>query len=97
MNQIQSQNHDTVELISLPTQLVMRNAPDVRQAIKQRIDAGRHLLVLDLEPVEFVDSSGLSVLVSALKALRPVAGQAVLSSPQDDVRGFREQARSYTA
>ena len=94
---LQSQSHGNVELVTLPRQLVMANAQETRAAIRELIDNGRTRVVLDLEPVEFVDSSGLSVLVSALKALRPVAGQAVLLSPQDDVRGFREQARSYTA
>lgn len=93
MTQMQSQDHDAVELISLPTQLVMRNAPEVRRAIQDRIEAGRHLLILDLEPVEFVDSSGLSVLVSTLKALRPVSGEVVLLSPSDDVRALIELTR----
>ncbi|MCB2191500.1 MAG: STAS domain-containing protein [Deltaproteobacteria bacterium] len=36
-------------------------------------------LVLDLEKVDFMDSSGLTVLISALKALRENGGQLVLS------------------
>jgi anti-sigma B factor antagonist len=44
-------------------------APTFRQAVVQLVDAGDTRLLLDLERVEFMDSSGLGALVSILKAL----------------------------
>lgn len=93
MNELQTQSHGAVELVSLPNQLVMRNAPEVRKAIRDLVEAGHHLLILDLEPVEFVDSSGLSVLVTTLKALQPVGGSVVLLDPSDNVRALIELTR----
>ncbi len=44
-------------------------ALEFRDAIRARIDAGQHDLVLDLSRVEFVDSSGLGSIVGTLKYL----------------------------
>lgn len=90
---LKTQSFDAVELITLPQRLVMANAPEVRAAIKDLIDDGRTRLVLDLQGVEFVDSSGLSVLVSTLKAVQPRGGEVLLLSPSDGVRSLIELTR----
>lgn len=90
---LHNQSHGPVELVALPAQLVMANAREVRAAIHDLIEDGRIHLVLDLENVEFIDSSGLSVLVSTLKALQPLQGQVVLLRPSDGVRSLIELTR----
>ena len=49
-------------------------APTMKGRIKELIDAGRTEIVCDLSEVSFVDSSGLSALVSGLKATREQGG-----------------------
>ena len=44
-------------------------APALRDALLQQIDAGHSQIVLDLSTTEFMDSSGLGALVSAVKRL----------------------------
>jgi anti-sigma B factor antagonist len=90
---LSSQSHGSVELVTLPARLVMANAQPAREAIKRLIDDGRTRLVLDLHAVEVVDSSGLSVLVSTLKAAQPRHGEVVLLSPSDGVRSLIELTR----
>jgi anti-sigma B factor antagonist len=91
--ELHSESFGSVELVSLPQHLVMANAAETREALKDLIAAGRHRLVLDLQPVEFIDSSGLSVLISALKQVKPLDGIIVLLSPSDDVRALIELTR----
>ena len=45
-------------------------APEFRMALVDLIKAGHRNLVIDLAAVRFIDSSGLSALVSALKMLK---------------------------
>ena len=45
-------------------------APEFRGAVLQLIKSGHRNLVVDLQDVAFIDSSGLGTLVSALKHLR---------------------------
>ena len=49
-------------------------AGEFRTTLLQLIDVGHHRLVVDLGDVNFVDSSGLGALVSALRALKQLAG-----------------------
>jgi len=61
-------------------------APQLRHAVNELIDAGSRKLVVDLTKVGFLDSTGLGVLVGALKRLRDSGGDLVLAAPQRPVR-----------
>lgn len=85
--------YDTVEIIKLPEKLIMANAAETREAIRSIVGSISSQLILDLHEVLFIDSSGLSVLVSALKASQELQGRVVLLSPSDDVRSLIELTR----
>lgn len=46
-----------------------RGAPALKERIAEFVSAGSEWIVLDLSDVEFIDSSGLGAIVSALKLL----------------------------
>ena len=92
---ISNQQYGNVDVVKLPQRLVMANAPAVRKDLLHLIDTGHQQLVLDLGEVAFVDSSGLSVLVSALKAANKKAGSVVLLNLTNDVRALVELTRMH--
>jgi len=49
-------------------------APRLREKLVELVEAGARHVVVDLSRVEFLDSTGLGVLVGALKRLRAVNG-----------------------
>jgi anti-sigma B factor antagonist len=49
-------------------------APALDDALSAAVVAGATLIVVDLSAVDFLDSTGLSVLVKALKRVRDVEG-----------------------
>jgi anti-sigma B factor antagonist len=49
-------------------------APRLREAVVTAIDSGSTRLVIDVENVEFLDSTGVGVLVGALKKVRSSGG-----------------------
>jgi anti-sigma B factor antagonist len=63
----------------LDRRLDASGAPDFKTRVGDRIDTGVSLLVLDLSAVEFVDSTGLSAILSALKRLPPEGGILALA------------------
>ncbi len=90
---LQPKDHGPVCVIRLPQNLTMANAPAYRHAIRDVIDEGRDRLVMDMSDVAFVDSSGLSVLISALKAARKVGGDVALAGPSAEVQALIELTR----
>ena len=58
-------------------------APKLRDRITELVDAGNLNLVVDLEGVEFMDSTGLGVLVGGLKKVRTNGGSLSLVCTQE--------------
>jgi anti-sigma B factor antagonist len=58
-------------------------APKLRETIVSLVDAGQYDLVVDLERVEFLDSTGLGVLVGGLKRVRTHDGSLSLVCTQE--------------
>ena len=71
----------------------MENANDVRTQTKTIIDEGNGKLVIDLEHLTFLDSSGCSVLISAYKAIRARQGRLVLSHVSPEIMSLFELTR----
>jgi anti-sigma B factor antagonist len=86
-------NFKGVTIVRLGRRLAMADVPAVRRSILERIDGEHPRLILDLGQVEFVDSSGLSVLVSAQQAAQAVQGDVVLLNPRPVVRSLIELTR----
>lgn len=62
------------------------SAPQLRSAVYEIVESGQSQIAIDLSRVAFLDSTGLGVLVGALKRLREQNGTMVLLSPQKPVR-----------
>ena len=53
----------------------------LRERIRDVFDAGTRRLVVDMSGVDFIDSTGLGVLVGALRYFKEVNGEILLRSP----------------
>ena len=53
-------------------------APRLRERLIDLVNGGQHRIVVDLSGVEFLDSTGLGVLVGALKRVRTNDGEMAL-------------------
>jgi len=77
-------------LLELEGQIDLYSAPAFKERILGAIDTGKRRLVVDLSKVDFMDSTGLSVLVGAWKRVRPVEGSVTIVSQRDEVRRLFE-------
>ncbi|HEU4868851.1 MAG TPA: STAS domain-containing protein [Actinomycetota bacterium] len=58
----------------------------LREAIAKVADEKNHFIAVDVQAVEFMDSSGLGVIVGAHKRLKGEEGELVLVSPNKQMR-----------
>ena len=84
---------DSIDLVEISGRLVMANAPEARRQLKSIVEQGSGKLIVDLSDVGFMDSSGLSVLISAFKQARAVKGDVVLLNPSPTVQTLIELTR----
>lgn len=57
-------------IVSVGGEIDVYTAPKLREALVELVNAGRYQLVVDVEGVDFLDSTGLGVLVGGLKRVR---------------------------
>jgi anti-sigma B factor antagonist len=86
-------SHGPVDVLSFSDTLNAATTAALRQQLKELIESGRSRLVMDMARVRFVDSSGLSVFVVALKAARAAGGDVVLLKLTPEVRSIVELTR----
>ena len=78
--------HGGQTVIKAAGELDVNTAPELREHLARVINGGARIISVDLASVTFIDSTALSVLVSALKRLRQADGDLRLSSPSPSVR-----------
>jgi anti-sigma B factor antagonist len=76
----------TVSVVSLNGALNARSAEDAKQTFRDLVQKGVTQVIVDLESVPFIDSSGLAALVSGLKTLGGEASNLKLAAPQSQAR-----------
>ena len=71
----------------------MATVHDVRRALSSIFDRGQSRLLIDLNAVTYIDSSGMGTLIAAMKQARAAGGDVRLCGLQDDVRAIFEMTR----
>ena len=72
-------------VIAVGGEIDVYTAPKLREQIVQLVDEGHYHLVVDMEQVEFLDSTGLGVLVGGLKRVRAHDGSLRLVCTQERI------------
>jgi len=67
-------SHEGMPVLAVAGQVDVRSAAGMRRHLLKLLDAGHTNVVVDMTGVDFMDSSGLNVLVGAVRAVRPAGG-----------------------
>jgi anti-sigma B factor antagonist len=70
-------------VVAVGGEIDVYTAPKLRDQITELVGAGAYNIVIDLEAVEFLDSTGLGVLVGGLKKVRAHDGSLELICSQE--------------
>ena len=71
---IKEQFRDNWVLLEINGEIDMATGPELRQRIVQYVQEGHLHIILDLAKVDFIDSTGLGVLIGGLKRTRSHGG-----------------------
>lgn len=77
---------DGIAVINLQGRLDLTSANELKEASRKFISEGNCKLILNMEQVDFVNSSGLGALVSILKEVRTNKGALRISNLASYVR-----------
>lgn len=72
-------------VVDVAGEIDVYTAPQLREQLVELVDSGRYDLVIDMERVEFLDSTGLGVLVGGLKRVRAHDGSLRLVCTQERI------------
>ena len=62
---VEEHNHGAASVLTVTGELDLRTSPELEDRLSRAFDAGAELVILDLRGIEFMDSTGLRVLLSA--------------------------------
>jgi anti-sigma B factor antagonist len=82
---VSSTEQGSVTIVHVAGEIDVYTAPLLREVLDKQVAAGRIALVVDLEKVTFMDSTGLGVLVGRLKLVRGQNGSLRIVSNQDRI------------
>ena len=78
-------NKDGIEIVDVEGEIDVYTAPRLRELLIDLVNNGHYQLVVNMEKVEFLDSTGLGVLVGGLKRVRAHDGSLDLVCTQERI------------
>jgi anti-sigma B factor antagonist len=78
------------QVLEVEGQIDLYTAPELKEHAWRAMDAGKTRLLVDLTRVTFMDSTGLGVLVGALKRLRAGLGELAIVVTGSDIERLFE-------
>src|SRR5437899_1608744 len=82
---VETTTKDGANVVSLRGEIDVYTAPRLRQTLIDLVEGGATDIVVDMERVDFLDSTGLGVLVGGLKRVKDRDGTMKLVANQDRI------------
>ena len=79
-----------VRTISVRGELDLSTAPDLEGPLEQALESGESSVLIDLSQCEFIDSTGIALIVRAWQRLDSDGNGLVICSQNDQVRRVLE-------
>ena len=83
---VSSRSHAGHTTVSVRGEIDLYTAPQLQEELSSALNAEPERLLIDMSQVEFCDSTGMNVLLSALKQAKEQGGMLELAGPRPAVR-----------
>ncbi|HKD68694.1 MAG TPA: STAS domain-containing protein [Candidatus Binataceae bacterium] len=88
-----AEKHEGTDVVRMPRRMDAAAADALRSELRDLAGGGSGRLLLDMSAVKFIDSTGLGVIVTAMKAARDRGGRLAMFALPDKVRMLVELTR----
>ncbi|HJE57087.1 MAG TPA: STAS domain-containing protein [Nocardiopsis listeri] len=82
---ISSRSQDDVVVVTVGGEIDLYTAPQLRDELVGSLEEGTRRLLVDMSRTEFCDSTGISVLLAAMKRAREKGGDLEIVAPRPAV------------
>jgi anti-sigma B factor antagonist len=90
VNTTEESNRVIVEIVG---EVDLYNAPKVRDTINELMDKDKINIIIDLDEVDYIDSSGIGVLISSATDIKDLGGTLKLKCNSPNVKRVFELTR----
>ncbi len=87
---IQVEESNGISIFRIEGDIDINSSPEVKKSFDAAIKGKKEKILVNLESVNYVDSSGLATLVEILKNMRSYGGKLKLTNLSPKVRGLFE-------
>jgi anti-sigma B factor antagonist len=84
--EIKTRDVEGIIILDIDGEIDLYNAPEIKDTIKKEMDAGHKKIVINLEHVSYIDSSGIGALISSLSNLKKIGGGLKIIHVYESVR-----------
>lgn len=85
-----AQDAGGVYVVQVEGQLIVGNRQELKELVREALEAGERKFVIDFTDTGYIDSSGLGALVSISKKVREAGGDLRLAGLNEDLRSLFE-------
>ena len=82
---LEASDHGDLTIVAVKGEVDLYTAPALKERVADLVSSGRHRIAVDLAGVEFMDSTGLGVLIGGLKRCKEAGGSLALIGPREPV------------
>ena len=94
--EIEKREEGTITILSIGGEVDLYNAPRLKEEIQGLIDAKKHKVIVNLDRVTYIDSSGIGALISSFSNLKKIEGTLRISNLTGSVRKVFELTKLTT-
>ncbi len=87
---------DDIAVLDVDGDIDLYSASDLRDSVFEQIDIGKTKVIINLENVTYIDSSGIGTLITSLSKIKKINGKMCIINVYDSVKKVFELTKLTT-
>ncbi len=81
-----NREEDGIVILSITGEIDLYNAPELKEAVQKLVDEKKYKIIVNLDGVSYIDSSGIGALISSFSNLKKYQGNLRICNVAGSVR-----------